>query len=68
MNRVNLWHNIRSISSACLILILSRIELIEGSIKTRSFSFLEIVSGFRSTSFDPLFVRRIQAALIYEFA
>ena len=54
INRVNLWHNIRSISSACLILMLNRIELIEGSIRTRSFSFLEIVRGLRRTSFDPL--------------
>lgn len=54
MNRVNLWHKILSISSACLILILIRIELIEGSINTRSFSFLEIVSGLSSTSCEPL--------------
>ena len=54
MNRVNLWQRIRSISSACLIFILSRIELIEGSMRTRSFSFREIVSGLRRASLDAL--------------
>lgn len=54
MNRVNLWHSILSISSACLILILSRIELIEGSMRTRSFSLREIISGLSKTSLDPL--------------
>lgn len=54
MNRVNWWHSIRSISSACLILILSLMELTDGSMRTRSFSLREMVSGFRSTSFDPL--------------
>jgi hypothetical protein len=29
-------------------------ELTEGSMSTRSFSFRDIVSGFRRTSFDPL--------------
>jgi len=53
-NRVNLWHRIRSISSACLILMLTRIEFTEGSMSTRSFSFRDIVIGFRSTSLDPL--------------
>ena len=53
-NRVNLWHRIRSISSACLILMLTRIEFTEGSMSTRSFSFRDIVSGFRSTSLEPL--------------
>lgn len=53
-NRVNLWQSIRSISSACLILMLTRIELTEGSIRTRSFSFRDIVKGFSRTSFDPL--------------
>jgi hypothetical protein len=53
-NRVNLWHRIRSISSACLILMLTRIEFTEGSTSTRSFSFRDIVNGFRSTSLDPL--------------
>ena len=33
---------------------LTRIELTEGSISTRSFSFRDIVNGFRRTSFDPL--------------
>lgn len=50
MNRVNLWHRIRSISSACFILMLIRIELIDGSISTRSFSFREMTSGLRSAS------------------
>ena len=53
-NRVNLWQRIRSISSACLILMLTRIELTEGSISTRSFSLRDIVNGFSRTSFDPL--------------
>jgi hypothetical protein len=53
-NRVNLWQRMRSISSACLILMLTRIELTEGSISTRSFSFRDIVNGFRRTSLDPL--------------
>ena len=54
MNRVNLWQRIRSISSACFILILNRMELIEGSMRTRSFSFREMVSGLSSTSLEPL--------------
>ena len=54
MNRVNLWHRTRSISSACLILMLNRIELIEGSMSTRSFSLREMMRGLRSTSFDCL--------------
>ena len=54
MNRVNLWHRIRSISSACLILILMRIELTEGSMRTRSFSLREIVNGLSRTSLEPL--------------
>lgn len=33
---------------------LTRMELTEGSISTRSFSFRDIVNGFRRTSFDPL--------------
>ena len=53
-NRVNLWHRIRSISSACLILMLTRIEFTEGSMSTRSFSFRDIVRGFNSTSLEPL--------------
>ena len=54
MNRVNLWHRIRSISSACLTLILMRIELTEGSMRTRSFSLREIVNGLSRTSLEPL--------------
>ena len=33
---------------------LTRIEFTEGSMNTRSFSFRDIVSGFRSTSLEPL--------------
>src|SRR5258707_3248207 len=54
MNRVNLLHRMRSISSACLILMLSLIELIEGSIRTLSFSFRDMIRGFRRTSLDVL--------------
>ncbi|KAG8890414.1 hypothetical protein FRB98_008449 [Tulasnella sp. 332] len=54
MKRVNLWHKICSISSACLILMLSRTEFIDGSIKTRSLGEREIVSGFNKTSLDDL--------------
>jgi len=53
--RVNLWHKICSISSACLILILTRTELIEGSIKTFSFSLRLIMTGFNKTSLVELF-------------
>lgn len=51
-NLVNLWTRICSISSACLILMLILIELILGSMKTRSFSLRETVKGFRRTSGD----------------
>ena len=54
MNLVNLLHRIRSISSACFILILSRIELTDGSISTRSFSFRDMVKGLRRTSLEVL--------------
>ncbi len=60
INLVNLWHRILSISSACLILMLRRIELIDGSIKTRSFSFLEIVNGLSRTSLEPLHGHRVK--------
>lgn len=60
MNLVNFLHKIFSISSACLIAMLSRIELTEGSIKTRSDSFRETVKGWRRTSGDIL---RISFAL-----
>lgn len=53
-NRVNLWHRIRSISSACLILMLTRMEFTEGSMSTRSFSLRDIVRGFSNTSLEPL--------------
>lgn len=54
MNLVNLWHRIRSISSACLILMLNLIEFTEGSIKTRSFSLREMTRGLSKTSFEAL--------------
>jgi len=54
IKRVNLWHKIFSISSACLIAMLTRTELIDGSIITRSLSFREIVSGVSKTSLDVL--------------
>jgi len=67
INRVNLWQRIRSISSACLIFMLIRIELTEGSIRTRSFSLREIVNGLRRTSFDPLMFGHISRAIgLYE--
>jgi hypothetical protein len=52
IKRVNFAHKILSISSACLIRIESRMELMDGSMSTFSFSFLLITSGFSSTSFD----------------
>lgn len=48
--RVNLWTRMCSISSACLILMLTRMLLTLGSIKTRSFSLRETVKGFKRTS------------------
>lgn len=51
-NLVNLWTRICSISSACLILMLMRTELMLGSIRTRSFSLREMVSGVSRTSGD----------------
>ena len=54
MNLVNFLQRIFSISSACLIAILSRIELTEGSIKTLSDSFRETVRGWSRTSGDVL--------------
>lgn len=49
-NRVNLCTRIFSISSACLIFKLMRTELIEGSMRTRSFSLRAIISGLSKTS------------------
>ena len=63
MNRVNLWHSIRSISSACLILMLMRTELTEGSMRTRSFSFREMVRGFKRTSFEVLQAFRVRCVV-----
>lgn len=50
--RVNLWTRMFSISSACLILILMRTELMLGSMRTRSFSLRATVRGVRRTSGD----------------
>lgn len=50
--RANLWTKMCSISSACLILMLMRTLLIEGSMRTRSFSFRAIVRGVSRTSGD----------------
>lgn len=49
-NLVNLCARIRSMSSACLILILIRIALIDDSTRTCSFSFRAICIGFKSIS------------------
>lgn len=49
-NLVNLCTNIFSISSACLIFMLTRILFTLGSIKTFSFSLRDTVNGFRRTS------------------
>lgn len=49
-NRVNLWHRIRSVSSACLIRIERRTELMLGSIRTDSEGLREMRSGVRSAS------------------
>lgn len=54
--RENLWHRIRSRSSACLILMLTRTELTEGSIRTFSFSLRLITRGFINSSLDFLHV------------
>ena len=49
-NLVNLCTSIFSISSACFILMLTRILLMLGSIKAFSFSLRETVKGLRRTS------------------
>lgn len=54
INLVNLWQRIFSISSACLILILTRIELMDGSMRTRSAGVREMISGFSRTSLELL--------------
>lgn len=58
MNLINLWQRIFSISSACLIEILMRTELIEASINTFSFSFLEITTGLSNNSLLVLFFQK----------
>lgn len=46
----NLWHNISSISSAFLTFMETLTELIDGSIKQRSFSLLATITGFSKSS------------------
>lgn len=48
--RVNLWHRISSISSACLILMDTRTLLMEGSIRQVSFSVRDTTTGLRINS------------------
>lgn len=54
--RENLWHNMRSRSSACLILMLTRTELTEGSTNTFSFSLRLMTRGFINNSLDFLLI------------
>ena len=49
-NRANLWTKMCSISSACLILMLTRTEFMLDSMSTRSFSLRATISGARTTS------------------
>ena len=51
---MNLWHRTLSISSACLIFMLIRNELIEPSMSTLSESVLLMTTGVRRTSFVTL--------------
>lgn len=64
MNLVNLWQRIFSISSACLMAILTRTELMDGSIRTRSLSFREMVRGVRRTSFVELQMRGYWGSMV----
>ncbi len=52
MKPMNLWQSNRSISSACLMAMDTRIELMDGSMRTRSLSLREITTGFKSSSGD----------------
>lgn len=52
INRVNFRQSSFSISSDCLIAMLTRTELIDPSISTRSFSFRLIITGFSSSSLE----------------
>ncbi len=52
MNRINLWQMMRSISSDCLIAMLTRTEFTEPSMSTLSRSFRLTTTGFRSNSFE----------------
>lgn len=65
--RENLWHNIRSRSSACLILMLTRTEFTEGSIRTFSFSLRLITKGFINTSFDFLYKTNSESIKSWHF-
>lgn len=64
MNLVNLWQRIFSISSACLMAMLTRTELMDGSIRTRSLSFREMVRGVRRTSFVELHPRGWRGSMV----
>jgi hypothetical protein len=55
---VNFRHKMISISSACLILIETLTELMEGSMRQRSFSVLEIVNDCNKSSLFPLYRRQ----------
>ena len=57
-NRVKFLHNTFSISSDCLILILTRTELIDGSMKHLSLSVRQIKIGFITDILDDLDERR----------
>jgi len=50
MNRMNFLQRIFSMSSACLTAMLIRTELMDVSMNTRSFSFLEMTTGVRRSS------------------
>ena len=52
MKPVNLWQRSLSMSSACLIEMETLTELMLGSMRTFSLSFLEMMTGFRRTSGD----------------
>jgi hypothetical protein len=54
MNLVNFLHKILSISSACLMQMDSRIELMDGSMRTRSDSLREMRRGWRRVSCELL--------------
>ena len=51
---VNLWLRSFSMSSACFVAMETRTELMLGSIRTLSLSFLAMVTGLRRSSADSL--------------